>query len=197
MRYIATVMATGLLLILQIFLCCLTVTTATIYNYNETSEEVPYEYDNSILSGFRDDVNKDFILGGLFSVYDCTGARSIDTEHLEAMLFAIDRINNDETLLPNLVIGYDIRDTCNDKIVGFIEALNIYLSADNSSVPLLGIVGPAGSHVTLPIANLFDLFEIPMVSYASSTATLSNKIFMNTFYGLFHHPTFRLMQWLI
>ena len=172
---IATVMATGLLLILQIFLCCLTITIATIYNYNETSEEVPFQFDNSILSGFRDDTNKDFILGGLFSVYDCMGRKSIDTEHLEAMLFAIDQINNDKTLLPNMVIGYDVRDTCNHEILGFHEALDIYLKAGNSSVPLLGIVGPAGSHVTLPIANLFDLFEIPMVSYASSSATLGNK----------------------
>ena len=168
-------MATGLLSILQIFLCCLAITTATIYNYNETSEEIPYEYDESFLSGFRNDNNKDFILGGLFPVYDCGALRFNDLEHLEAMLFAIDRINNDETLLPNMVIGYDVRDTCNDKIIGFIEALNIYIRADNSSVPLLGIVGPASNHVTLPIANLLDLYEIPMISYASSSATLSNK----------------------
>ena len=37
---------------------------------------------------------------------------------LEAMLFAIDRINNDMNLLPNLTIGYDVRDSCNDEIIG-------------------------------------------------------------------------------
>ena len=114
-------------------------------------------------------------LEGYFQFMIVWVEKDIDTEHLEAMLFAIDRINNDETLLPNMVIGYDVRDTCNHEIIGFTEALDIYLRADSSSVPLLGIVGPGGSHVTLPIANLFDLFEIPMVSYASSSATLSNK----------------------
>ena len=168
-------MAIRLLVILQIFLCCLTITTATNYNYDETSEDVPYEYNDSIIIGFRNDTNKDFILGGLFSVYDCEGSKFIDLERLEAMMFAIDRINDDETLLPNMAIGYDVRDTCNHEIIGITEALNIYLRAGNSSAPLLGIVGPDSNHVTLPIVNLFDFFEIPMVSYASTSAILSNK----------------------
>ena len=31
---------------------------------------------------------------------------------LEAMLYAIDSVNSDPNLLPNLTLGYDIRDTC-------------------------------------------------------------------------------------
>ena len=170
-------MAARLLLVLQTFLCCLISTSATVYHYNETSE-VTY-FRDTLLSGFRDDYNKDFILGGLFPVYLCTSTNRqltrVGTEWVEAMLFAIDQINNDDALLPNMVIGYDIRDTCYNEIFGFNEALNIYLRAANSTAPLLGIVGPASSHVTLPIANLFDLFEIPMISYASTSATLSNK----------------------
>ena len=163
----------GLLLLLQIILYHMT--TAAVYNYNETSEEIPYEFNPDILSGFRNITDKDFLLGGLFPVYDCTGSALIELEWVEAMLFAIDRINNDKNLLPNLIIGYDVRDTCNREIIGFTEALDIILRSRNSSTPLLGIVGPAADSVTLPIANLFGLFQIPMVSYASSSATLSNK----------------------
>ena len=176
-KLIDIAMTARLLLSLQTFLCYLTATSATVYHYNETSEVTHFQ--DIILSGFRDDHNKDFILGGLFPVRDCTRSSLpltvVGSEWLEAMLFSIDQINNDDALLPSMEIGYDVRDTCNNEIFGFNEALDIYLKAGNSSVPLLGIVGPASNHVTLPIANLFDLFQIPMVSYASSSATLSNK----------------------
>ena len=65
-------------------------TTAAVYNYGETSEAILFQYDNSILSGFGNITDKDFILGGLFSVYDCSGLRQHDLELLEAMLLAID-----------------------------------------------------------------------------------------------------------
>ena len=74
-----------------------------------TSEKI----NNTRLRGFRDVQNKDFVLGGLFPVHsgsDCKTLRQQrGLERLEAMLFAIDRINNDTNLLPNLTIGYDVR----------------------------------------------------------------------------------------
>ena len=151
-----------------------TVTTAAVYSYHETSEEIPYPYDGSFLSGFRNVTDKDFILGGLFPIYDCTGlGTGMDgVELLEAMLFAIDRINNDMSLLPNLTIGYDVRDTCNDSVIGLEAAANIIRLAEDTS--LLGIVGPAATSITLTIASVFDL-QVPLVGYASSYAALSNK----------------------
>ena len=104
-------MTTGLLLIVQIILYHMT--AAAVYTYNETSEVILYIYDPETstcfieLSGFKNTTNKDFVLGGLFPVSDCTGSIQDDLELLEAMLFAIDRINNDMNLLPNLTIGYD------------------------------------------------------------------------------------------
>ena len=166
-------MSIGSLLVLQMFLYHMT--TAAVYNYNETSEGIPYLFNPFFLSGFRNIAERDFIIGGLFPVYDCVGFRLIELEWVEAMLFAIDQINNDMSLLPNLTIGYDVRDTCNDDRIGFIEALNIILDSDNSSSSFLGIVGPAADHVTRTIASLFGLYEIPIISYASSSAALSNK----------------------
>ena len=165
-------MLTALLFILQVP----TITkAATVYSYHETSEEIPYLYDDSFLSGFRNVTDRDFILGGLFPVNDCTGSGTgMDgVELLEAMLFAIDRINNDVSLLPNLTIGYDVRDTCNDSVIGLDEAANIIRLAEDT-YPLLGIVGPASTPVTLTVASVFDL-QVPFIGYASSYAALSNK----------------------
>ena len=171
-------MTTGPLLLLQIILH---MTAAAVYNYNETSEEIPDRYNPEYLSGFRNIVDKDFIIGGLFTVLDCRGRGLDDLEMLEAMLFAIDRINNDMSLLPNLTIGYDVRDSCNSEIIGLNEALGFYIHYNrnrNITTPtFLGIVGPAYTTVTSSVATVMSVegIQIPLISYASSDAALSNR----------------------
>ena len=172
----------GSLLVLEIILCYSTAKAAAVYNYDENSEE--------LFLGFRNIINKDLVLGGLFPIYaDCTGVRqNVDVRWVEAMLFAVDRINSDMNLLPNLTIGFDIRDTCNDESYGIYSALNLALEYDSSAgyssgysdnPLLLGIVGPANTSVIHPVATLLGVeifqLQLPLVSYASSDAALSNK----------------------
>ena len=170
-------MTVRLLFILQMIL--FRMTAAAVYNYNETSEVIIYEFDPTFLSGFRNIIGKDFIIGGLFPVYNCKrSGKPEDLEMLEAMLFAIDRINNDMNLLPNLTIGYDVRDSCNDEIIGLNEALDFEFDYDRSNnISFLGIVGPAYTAVTHSIATLLsiEIIQIPLISYASTDAALSNK----------------------
>jgi len=179
------------LLLLSTFLVIYPLLCAGQYNFDVPSQPII----NIRLRGFRDTVDKDFVFGGLFPVHEGTGCvelrRERGLERLEAMLFAIDKINNDMSLLPNLTIGYDVRDSCGDETVGLDEALDMVVKsnsltvestqacvqAGNSSTRLSGIVGAAASAVSLPIATLLGLriFQIPLVSYASSSAALSNK----------------------
>ena len=170
-------MTTGLLLILQIILYHMT--AAAVYNYDETSEEIPFGFDPNYLSGFRNITNKDFIIGGLFPVNNCRNSGLQDLEMLEAMLFAIDRINNDMNLLPNLTIGYDVRDTCNDNAHGLYEVSRFRKYTGgyySTSTPVfLGIVGPANTNVSYSVANLARYFQIPLISYASSDAVFSHE----------------------
>ena len=167
-------MTTGLLLIVEIILYHMT--AATVYNYNETSEEIHFE---GLLRGFKNTANKDFVLGGFFPVHDCTGSVQGGLELLEAMLFAIDQINSDMNLLPNLTIGYDVSDTCNHVTFGLSEAFGLileYLTLEGNNT-FLGIIGPAYTTVTHSVATLAGLgiFQIPLISYATSDAALSNK----------------------
>ena len=168
-------MATGLLIILQIIFCYSTVTTTTVYNFNEASETEYYSYYYCIISGFRDVTNKDFVIGGLFPVYNGTIRASGDLEMLEAMLFAIDRINNDMHLLPNLTIGYDLRDTYNTTLYGLEEAIRVIRLANNDKYPLLGFVGPASTSIAFSVAAGLEQIQIPLIGYGSSSATLSDK----------------------
>ena len=97
------------------------------------------------------------------------------------MLYAIDAINSDPDLLPNITLGYDIRDTCRSEKIGLDESADMVLGNDSESCPLkllppiMAVIGPLESHVSIQVANFFRIFQMPEVSYASSSTTLNNR----------------------
>ena len=143
----------------------------------------------------------DFVLGGLFPVHDndedgsrCGEVRKErGVERMEAMLYAIDRINSDPTLLPYITLGFDIRDTCSSENVGLDESIDLVIedseldasscnqdltSSGNGSaaaIPTSFVIGAAASAVSVPVATLLRLFQLPQVSYSSSSARLNNR----------------------
>ena len=153
------------------------------------------------IRGVRDRSNKDFVLGGLFPVHsdadkgaNCGAIRlERGTERMEAMLYAIDLINNDTNLLPNFTLGYDIRDTCNSENIGLDESIDFLVAGNqldlescgdtyasglgnsSSSIPISVVIGAAASAVSVPVATLLRLFKVPQISYASSSARLNNR----------------------
>ena len=191
------------------FTLCVTYIQATdgtldgTFQFNTISEQVKDRADaDGRIRGIRSRENKDFVLGGLFPIHadaeNSLGARcgairqERGLERVEAMLFALDKINSheDPTLLPGLELGYDIRDTCNSETIGLDEALDLIITSSslniescesgpptgtNTSIPTSGIVGAASSSVSVPVASLGRLFRIPQVSYASSTALLNDR----------------------
>ena len=127
----------------------------------------------------------DVIFGGLFPIH----RRSRTTEnkcgpfdsqpgfqYMAAMLFALDKINNDPKVLPNITLGAIIYDTCRSQTIGADRAKDIirYTLEDHSS-HLAGVIGPFRSDVSVAVGNLLRVFEIPQVSYGSSSSELSNK----------------------
>ena len=145
----------------------------------------------------------DFVLGGLFPVHDNDGGGSRcgpvrkerGVERMEAMLYAIDRINNVPTLLPNITLGFDIRDTCNSENIGLDESIDLVIEdseldasscnqistefsgsgSTTAAIPTSFVIGAAASAVSVPVATLLRLFQLPQVSYASSSARLNNR----------------------
>ncbi|XP_071509181.1 metabotropic glutamate receptor 2-like [Diadema antillarum] len=74
----------------------------------------------------------DVVLGGLFGLHyttrnanACRILREFQTlKRVEAMTYAIDRINADETLLPGVNIGFEIYDTCFYDVVALGRSMN-------------------------------------------------------------------------
>ncbi|XP_069801312.1 extracellular calcium-sensing receptor [Dendropsophus ebraccatus] len=147
----------------------------------------------------------DIILGGLFPIHfgvnskdeilesrpeslECTRYNFRGFRWLQAMIFAIEEINNSTTLLPNITLGYRIFDTCNtvskalEATLSFvaqnkIDSLNLddFCNCSEHMPSTIAVVGATGSGISTAVANLLGLFHIPQVSYASSSRLLSNK----------------------
>ena len=89
------------------------------------------------------------------------------------MAFAIDEINKNPSLLPNVTLGYNIYDTCNMLGVGLRAALSLISGRKElfqldekcvGSPPVLGIVGPVTSTESIAMASVLGLYRVPMVS---------------------------------
>ncbi|XP_078617591.1 extracellular calcium-sensing receptor-like [Branchiostoma floridae x Branchiostoma japonicum] len=145
----------------------------------------------------------DIMLGGLFSMHTvlqtaqddqlateakCENFRYRGFRELSAMRYAIEEINNSSKLLPDVQLGYNIFDDCNH--VKKALAASLRFAARNNIATIgfdddcqcnfanpatLGIVGPTSSDKAISVANLLGLFDIPMISYAATSKTLSNK----------------------
>uniref|UniRef100_A0A8C5PLC4 Metabotropic glutamate receptor 3 n=1 Tax=Leptobrachium leishanense TaxID=445787 RepID=A0A8C5PLC4_9ANUR len=144
----------------------------------------------------------DLVLGGLFPINEKGGGveecgrinEDRGIQRLEAMLFAIDQINKDSSLLPGIKLGVHILDTCSRDTYALEQSLEFvrasltkvdeaeymcpdgsYAIQENSPLLIAGVIGGSYSSVSIQVANLLRLFHIPQISYASTSAKLSDK----------------------
>jgi len=109
-------------------------------------------------------------------------------QRAEAMLYAIDQINADPTLLPGISLGCHILDTCLRDTYALEQSLEFirpYMSSLSSEVqpvcadgkppmhdasqprqqqqlqPIAGVIGASASVVSVMVANMLQLFKVP------------------------------------
>ena len=134
------------------------------------------------------------ILGGLFPIHNHNEQNSISPcgtlnhergiHRLEAMFYACDLINQNRKLLPNFTVGVEIRDTCGVATYALEEAVPFVIGsldyhrgtcAINKGNRIQGVIGAASSSISIQIANLLRLFQVPQVSYASTSPDLNDR----------------------
>uniref|UniRef100_A0A8C4S0Y8 Receptor ligand binding region domain-containing protein n=1 Tax=Erpetoichthys calabaricus TaxID=27687 RepID=A0A8C4S0Y8_ERPCA len=109
----------------------------------------------------------------------------------EAMIFAIEEINNRRDILPKVSLGYKIYDACGSVSLAIKAAMALMSGAgeaDSSTLPcsqqssIHTIIGQSGSSPTIGIATLVGQFNIPVISHFATCACLSNRKEFPTFF---------------
>lgn len=99
------------------------------------------------------------------------------------MLYALDKINEDAQLLPDIKLGAILLDSCSSSTYALNQSLEFIRASINTvessafeckdkSAPrpkygskmIAGVIGGSYSEVSLQVANLLRLFRIPQVS---------------------------------
>ncbi|GAA6092976.1 extracellular calcium-sensing receptor-like [Tachysurus ichikawai] len=146
------------------------------------------------------------IIGGLFPVHfhapdpdqmftqRVQGARCLKADlrsfgWLQTMIFTVEEINRNSSLLPNFTLGYLAADTCLAEsstlsaalamVTGQVEMVSGEQCTIAPNVPI--IIGDARSSDSIVVADTLGVFDIPMVSYFASCACLSDRTKYHTF----------------
>ncbi|CAH2299145.1 vomeronasal type-2 receptor 26-like, partial [Pelobates cultripes] len=110
--------------------------------------------------------------------------------HFLAFIYAIDNINRNPAILPNLTLGYHVHDSCCNVNKATEGVLNI-LSGLGKTVPnyscsahdkLAGFIGDLSSSLSLSIAHILGVYGYPQISYGSTNRLLSGKISYPSFF---------------
>ncbi|XP_018422350.1 PREDICTED: vomeronasal type-2 receptor 26-like [Nanorana parkeri] len=150
----------------------------------------------------------DVIIGGLVSAHSrttehktldgksilcslCTFINIEEYRSILALIFAVDEINKDPNLLPNVTLGYHIFNTCGDPKLALGYVLQI-LSGENMEAPnysckgnreVAGFIGDSRFHTTHAMAQVLSLYQytqlhsyVKKVNYLDSTGA---EIFFN------------------
>ncbi|NP_001077346.1 olfactory receptor CQ19 precursor [Danio rerio] len=142
----------------------------------------------------------DVILGGLFEVDFLTVFPDLDFktepeppycvqfdmesfQQAQTMAFAIDEINKNPNLLPNITLGYHLFDNCVMLGMAFRAAISMASGTEEffnninctGPPPVIGIVGDSSSTVSIAISSILGLFRVPIVSHYATCSCLSDR----------------------
>ncbi|XP_049986863.1 extracellular calcium-sensing receptor-like [Alexandromys fortis] len=102
----------------------------------------------------------------------------------QSFVFAIEEINRSAHLLPNLTLGFSIRNSA-DSVHGAVHETMSFLSRQEEPIPnytcqhgspQAALVGDTRSSLSVSMARLLGLYKFPQISYSSSLPSLSDKI---------------------
>ncbi|XP_077327773.1 vomeronasal type-2 receptor 1-like [Lithobates pipiens] len=111
-------------------------------------------------------------------------------QRMQAMIYAIEEINKNPDLLPNITLGYQIFDTCT-VLRRAMEGTLWMLSGRKEIIPnyrceptvtFAGIVGDSGSTRSIQMAHILGLYRYPQISYFLTSPTLSNRKIFPSFF---------------
>ncbi|XP_072895118.1 vomeronasal type-2 receptor 1 [Hemitrygon akajei] len=142
----------------------------------------------------------DVMIGGMFPIHyrvvstnsssstapqssGCEGFNFRAFRWARTMIHAINEVNQDDSILPGLQLGYTIYDSC-FTISKAVEGTLTYLTGQDEAVPnyrcgsgapLAVLIGAGGSALSIATARILGLYYFPQVDYSASCLILSDK----------------------
>ena len=156
--------------------------------------------------GYGKKKDGDVIVGGLLNIHisgssdQCTEISTTGLGYAEATIFAIEKINKNSTILPNVTIGYDLRDYCFSNARAMKIAYDfmcdgdpVHMSNQNISTSptryvketknktISALVGPFNSGTAVLVGSLLQVYDIPAISPSATSDELSSQMYKNFF----------------
>ncbi|XP_075128356.1 vomeronasal type-2 receptor 26-like [Leptodactylus fuscus] len=104
-------------------------------------------------------------------------------KYVLAFMFAVDEINKNPDILPNMTLGYHVTDSCNNVNKALENVLQI-LSGPGNIIPnyscfnkdiLMGVIGDQSSKTSLQIIKLLSIYGLIQISYGATDPLLTDK----------------------
>ncbi|XP_058242942.1 extracellular calcium-sensing receptor-like [Hemibagrus wyckioides] len=120
-------------------------------------------------------------------VTQCNGFGLRAFRWTRTMMLAIDEINQDDHLLPNISLGYIIVDSCSSPTNVLRAALTLMSTSEQKGSqchppPILALIAESSTTQSLVVAGAVGPFKIPLVSYFATCECLSDKTKYPTFF---------------
>ena len=135
----------------------------------------------------------DFMVGGMFGPYrsvnaPCDGHLLYHRiNYIESMAYAVDVINKRADILPNVSLGYEIRNNCFNEDITLWTMLTLTSPSRNAefadkcpnvvrvkSDKVIAVIGPSTSVSSLLAAKVGGMYDVPVISSAATNDELSD-----------------------
>uniref|UniRef100_A0AAQ6A1T5 Olfactory receptor C family, u1 n=1 Tax=Amphiprion ocellaris TaxID=80972 RepID=A0AAQ6A1T5_AMPOC len=127
----------------------------------------------------------DVVIGGVFPLHYVASNPHFDHRAFRwmmTMVFAVEEINRNSTLLPDVTLGYRIMDSCDHVHTSLRAFLSLEIGTSQSESssclsgsPVPAVIGLASSSPTRAVAHTLGPFNIPLVSYFATCTCLTDK----------------------
>ncbi|XP_001634755.2 extracellular calcium-sensing receptor [Nematostella vectensis] len=126
----------------------------------------------------------------------CGELYTLGLGYIEAISYAIERINNSTDILPGISLGLDVRDYCYNSKLAMQWAYSIVANNDHNELvrqglsrekfknltdPIVAVIGSIESSSTAYVAGLFQVVDMPIVSPFASSEELSSPYYSSFF----------------
>ncbi|XP_077774174.1 vomeronasal type-2 receptor 26-like [Podarcis muralis] len=113
-------------------------------------------------------------------------------QHILALVFAIDEINENPWILPNVTLGFHIYDSYTDSRKTYRTTLDL-LFKSRQFFPnykcgiqenVIGVIGGLSSDTSSCMADILSLYKIPQISYGSFEPAMNDPNKFHSFYRM-------------